>query len=184
MFRSLHMKLVMIMLLLISSLMTIVGAFLMTSVTGFYIDEFYQQIESVFGDSDPSNATFVASLRREAAEEDGAQRIQDMLEAKAGDLGLNSRTRNYYILDGETGNYLAGSEDESEFNRLQATANLLTARNSLVAGEEIVGAESDITANYMDVAIPILAGENGYIIYIYDNRGTISDLNQQLSVSC
>ena len=180
MFRSLHMKLVMIMLLLITSLMTIVGAFLMTSVTGFYIDEFYQQIESVFGDCDPSNAAFVASLRREASEEDGAQRIQDMLEAKAGDLGLNSRTRNYYILDGRTGTYLAGSEDAEEFNRLQATANLLTARNSLAEGSELVGSESDITANYMDVAIPILAGENGYIIYIYDNRGTISDLNQQL----
>ena len=49
MFRSLHMKLVLILLLLITSLMTIVGAFLMTSITGFYIDEFYQQMESVFG---------------------------------------------------------------------------------------------------------------------------------------
>ena len=100
MFRSLHMKLVLIMLLLITSLMTIVGAFLMTSITGFYINEFYQQIESVFGDKDPSNAAFVASLRREAALEDGAQQLQNMVEAKAGDLGLNSRTRNYCILDG------------------------------------------------------------------------------------
>ena len=33
MFRSLHMKLVMILVLLITSLMTVVGAFLMTSVT-------------------------------------------------------------------------------------------------------------------------------------------------------
>ena len=38
MFRSLHMKLVLIMLLLITSLMAVVGAFLMTSVTNFYID--------------------------------------------------------------------------------------------------------------------------------------------------
>ena len=50
MFRSLHMKLVLIMLLLITSLMAIVGAFLMTSITSFYIDEFYQQMESVFGE--------------------------------------------------------------------------------------------------------------------------------------
>ena len=95
MFRSLHMKLVLIMLLLITSLMTIVGAFLMTSITGFYIDEFYQQMDSVFGDTDPSNASFVGTLRREAAQEDGAQKLQEMIEAKAGDLGLNSRTRNY-----------------------------------------------------------------------------------------
>ena len=68
MFRSLHMKLVLIMLLLITSLMTVVGAFMMTSITGFYIDEFYQQVEGVFGDSDPANAAFVNSLRREAAQ--------------------------------------------------------------------------------------------------------------------
>ena len=48
MFRSLHMKLVLIMLLLITSLMTVVGAFLMTSITDFYVDAFYQQMESVF----------------------------------------------------------------------------------------------------------------------------------------
>ena len=66
MFRSLHMKLVLIMLLLITSLMAIVGAFLMTSITSFYIDEFYQQMESVFGDSSPSSGAFVSSLRQEA----------------------------------------------------------------------------------------------------------------------
>ena len=37
----LHMKLVLIMLLLVTSLMAVVGAFLMTSVTNFYIDDFY-----------------------------------------------------------------------------------------------------------------------------------------------
>ena len=47
MFRSLHMKLVLILLLLITSLMTVVGAFLMTSITDFYIDEFYQQMANL-----------------------------------------------------------------------------------------------------------------------------------------
>ena len=40
MFRSLHMKLTLILLLLITSLMAVVGAFLTTSVTSFYIDSF------------------------------------------------------------------------------------------------------------------------------------------------
>ena len=106
MFRSLHMKLVLIMLLLITSLMTIAGAIMMTSITAFYIDEFYQQMESVFGDSNPSNTPFVASLRSWAAEEN-VPKLQEMIEAKAGDLGLNSSTRNYFILDGRTGAYLA-----------------------------------------------------------------------------
>ena len=83
MFRSLHMKLVMIMLLLVTSLMAVVGAFLMTSVTNFYIDDFYEQMSEVFGES---NATFVSSLREEAAQEDGAVRLQTMLEAYSGTL--------------------------------------------------------------------------------------------------
>lgn len=180
MFRSLHMKLVLIMLLLITSLMTIVGAFLMTSITGFYIEEFYQQIEDVFGAGTPSNAAFVTSLRQEAAQEDAAMRLQNMIEAKAGDLGLNSRTRNYYILNGYTGGYLAGSDDADGFEHLQTTPNLLTARSSIAAGTDDVGAKSDITASYMDVAIPITGGDNAFIIYIYDNRDTVSDLNSQL----
>ena len=40
-FRSLHMKLVMIMVLLILSLMTVVGAFLINSVMAFYLEDFY-----------------------------------------------------------------------------------------------------------------------------------------------
>ncbi|MBR2895907.1 MAG: HAMP domain-containing protein [Oscillospiraceae bacterium] len=180
MFRSLHMKLVLILLLLITSLMTVVGAFLMTSITDFYIDEFYQQMANVFGDTIPSNAAFVSSLRQEAAQEDGAARIQDMIEAKAGDLGLNSLTRNYYILDGRTGEFLAGSDDKTGFSRLRTTPNLITARGSILAGTEEIGSRGDITADYMDVAIPIIGGENAYILYIYDNRDTVSNLNSQL----
>ena len=49
MFRSLHMKLTLILLLLITSLMAVVGTFLTTSVSSFFIDSFYQQMDSVFG---------------------------------------------------------------------------------------------------------------------------------------
>ena len=58
---------------------------------------------------------------------------QEMLEAKAGSLGIDYRTRNYFVLDGDTGSYLAGSADASELPREQ-TANLLTARNAVVQG--------------------------------------------------
>ncbi len=180
MFRSLHMKLVLIMLLLITSLMTVVGTFMMTNITGFYIDEFYQQVENVFGGSNPANAAFVNTLRREAAQPDGHQNLREIIEAKAGDLGLNSNTRNYYILDGRTGAFLGGSNDQSGLESLPTTPNLLTARAAVAAGEETVGSSSDVTANYMDVAIPIIGGENAYIIYIYDNRDTVNALNSKL----
>ena len=184
MFRSLHMKLVLIMLLLITSLMTVVGAFLMTSITDFYVDAFYQQMESVFGDSNPSNAAFVDSLRRQPAlagdVSEAVETLQDIVETRAGDLGIDSRTRNYYILDGATGQYLAGSDGQESFQRLQTTHNLLTARNSIASGSDLVGDASDITASYMDVAIHITAGDYSFIIYIYDNRDTVSELNGQL----
>ena len=180
MFRSLHMKLVLIMLLLITSLMTVVGTIMVTNITGFYIDEFYAQVEAVFGDANPANAAFVNTLRREAAQPDGVEMISRMIEAKAGDLGLNSSTRNYYILDGRTGAFLGGSDDEKGLESLQVTPNLLTARASIAGGGAAVGSESDITANYMDVAIPITGGESAYIIYIYDNRDTVNSLNSQL----
>ena len=180
MFRSLHMKLVLIMLLLITSLMTVVGTIMVTNITGFYIDEFYAQVEAVFGDANPANAAFVNTLRREAAQPDGVEMISRLIEAKAGDLGLNSSTRNYYILDGRTGAFLGGSDDEKGLESLQVTPNLLTARASIAGGGAAVGSESDITANYMDVAIPITGGESAYIIYIYDNRDTVNSLNSQL----
>ena len=173
MFRSLHMKLTMILLLLITSLMVVIAAFLTTSVSSFYIDTFYQQINAVFGEE---NEDFYASLCREAAQTDGADRVQAMLEANAGLLGIDYRTRNYYVLDG-SGSYLNGSVVlENGLLPQGTTANLLIAQN----GD--VGDESSITDEYMDVAIPIVS-DNGTvlnIIYILDNRTTVSQLNDQL----
>jgi two-component system sensor histidine kinase VicK len=55
------------------------------------------------------------------------------------------------------------------------TPNLLIALNQKEAGSE-----SDVTASYMDVAIPITRGNTSYIIYIRDNRQTVQSLNSQL----
>ena len=171
------MKLMLILLLLITSLMAVVGAFLTTSVSSFYINTFYEQITDVFGQDQQE---FVSTLRSEAAQEDGAQRLQEILKISAGELGIDYRSRNYFILDGRTGAFLGGSAGEDSLPREQ-TANLLTARNAVARGDAtLVGNESDITADYMDVAIPILAGDNAFIIYILDNKDTVSELNAQL----
>ena len=127
MFRSLHMKLTLILLLLVTSLMAVVGAFLTTSISSFYIDSFYQQISSVFSDGSDG---YVSTLRARAGEDDGAAGLRELLEVRAGSLGIDYRTRNYFILDGQTGEYIDGSADASELPREQ-TANLLTARNAV-----------------------------------------------------
>ena len=177
MFRSLHMKLTLILLLLITSLMAVVGAFLTTSVSSFYINSFYQQMDDVFG---ADRREFILSLRQAAAQDNGAEAVEEILRANAGSLGVDYRTRNYFVLDGTTGSYLGGSADASALPREQS-ANLLTARNAVVQKDETtVGDDSDITAAYMDLAIPILGGDNAFIIYILDNKETVSDLNSQL----
>ena len=170
MFRSLHMKLVMILVLLVTSLMAVVGAFLMTSVTSFYIDDFYTQMNEAFSD-----ASFYSALQTEAAQEDGVQRLQALMELYSGTLGIDSRSRNYYILDGDTGAFLAGSDEEGGA-LLDQTANILAARNGSV------GAESDLAAGYMDVAVPVTGGDSRYIIYIRDDRAAVSELNGSLLI--
>ena len=167
------MKLTMILLLLILSLMAVVGAFLTTSVSSFYINTFYQQMDDVFGQDNPD---FYPALCREAAQENGPELIQDMLAANAGLLGIDYRTRNYYVLDG-TGMFLSSS-DEKLASQPEITANILAAENGRV------GDESDISADYMDFAVPICDPEDPSavlnIVYILDNRSTVSQLNSQL----
>ena len=113
--RNIHLKLVLILVLLIVSLMVVVGAFLMNSVTGYYINEFYSQTADAFG---PDNADFVRDLQTAGEDEtDGAAMVETVLSAYEGVLGVDRRHRNYYVLDGTTGRYLAGSAPSPEIGR-------------------------------------------------------------------
>ena len=169
--RSLHLKLVLIMVLLIVSLMTVVGAFLMNSVTGYYINDFYSQMAEAFGQD---NVDFVRDLQTATPDEtDGAARMDEVLSAYRGMLGVDGRNRNYYVLDGVSGRYLAGSAEEPEYG-LAITPNITSA----LLGE--VGFDSDVTADYMDAAIPITRGGQAYVVYILDNRETARNLNSEM----
>lgn len=170
MFRSLHMKLVLIMVLLIISLMTVVGAFLMNAVVRYYLDDFNTRMSSMFSAQD----LYEDLTNPYEGEEDGVAGLQDVLRANMGELGVDGRTRYYFILDGTTGAYLAGSDDQLG-QSLDKSPNVLRA---LATGEPAT--DSDITADFMDVAIPITRGEVPYIIQIYDNRQTVTELNSSI----
>ena len=172
MLRSLHMKLVMIMVLLILSLMTVVGTFLINSVMAFYLEDFYTQMSRVFDQNMALSRNLETAV---SAEEDGAQAILDIMDAYSGELGLDGRSRTLYILDGETGAYLAGTDEEEGRNLEYDSPNLTRA---LVEREE--GAEANSAADYMDVALPITRGEDSYIIYILDNKTTVNSLISQI----
>lgn len=172
MLRSLHMKLVMIMVLLILSLMMVVGSFLINSVTAFYLEDFYTQMAEVF-----QNPDLAADLTTKTeGEEDGAAMIDQVLNAYVGELGVNGRSRKLYILD-RNGVCLRGNEGDTR--PLRYTPNLTFALTTGLENGE-AGDESSLAEDYMDVAIPIRRGGEDYIIYILDNKTTATALTDQL----
>ena len=172
MLRSLHIKLVLIMILLVVCLMTIAGAFLVNSVNRFYLNEFYTQMVEVFS----QDTEFIRDLvTAREGETDGVQAIDEILVAKMRPLGVDGKNRNYYLLDGDTGQILSSSDDDAGDTLEEITPNLLIALN-----EKREGDESDLTASYMDLALPISRGEEDYVIYILDQRATVRELNNQL----
>lgn len=163
MFRSLHTKLVLILVLLIVSVMAVIGTFLINSVSTFYLDSFYEQIQNTF------SADLLRSMQQAAAEAQAAG-LQTILDAHKSGLGIDDY-RNYYILDGE-GNFLAGS-NETLAGALTRTSNIIAA----MAGG--TGSRSSVSDSIMDIAIPLDQDDDGtvdYIVYLTDDKREISDL--------
>ncbi|MBC5724439.1 HAMP domain-containing protein [Agathobaculum sp. NSJ-28] len=164
MFRSLHMKLVLILVLMIVSVMAVVGTFLINSVSTFYIDSFYEDMQNVFNQTD-----VMQSL--ENAAQAGTTDIQTVVDSYEGQLGIDNY-RTYYILDSQ-GRVLASSNAlrEASFTR---TSNVIAA----MAGE--TGTRSSVADSVMDVAVPIRAGDGDqvdYIVYIADDKREVSDMS-------
>ncbi len=165
--KSLYTKLVLIMLVLIMSLMAVVGAFLVNEIRAFYLEDFYQQMKTVFETPE------LAVLLYSAADGTNApSRMADVLKTYSGQLGIDSSSRNYYILNGETGAVLLGSAPEMD--NLSITTNIVTAIN----GSE--GYMSNHSASYMDVALPFSGKTAKYIVYIKDNKSDVQSLTQSI----
>ena len=164
--RSLYTKLVLIILFLIIALTAVTGVFLTRGVRSYYLNEFYARMQEVFADEE------LASGLRSAAEAGDPDNMAEVLGAYTGRLGIDTGTRNYHILSGDTGRWLAGSTTPE--NGIAITPNIISA----LSGEN--GYASDPTADYMDVALPIEGGSTGYIVYVIDNRATMQSLNSQL----
>lgn len=163
--KSLYTKLVLIMLLIILSLMSVVGAFLTNEIRSFYLDDFYEKMKTVFEDQGLANGLYSA-----ADSSDASKHMAEIVQTYSGHLGIDSRSRNYYILNGDTGAVLEGSGSED----LAITPNITTA----ISGEE--GYISVQSADYMDVAIPISGSTGNYIVYIIDNKSSVRELSSAM----
>ena len=165
MFRSLHRKLVLVLVLLIVSVMAVVGTFLINSVTSYHIREFRSQMSSVF------TSEFILTLEQNA---DDHGTLRGMIEAYSASLGIDEY-RCFYVLDGRTGAYLSGSDDDYGA-KLQMTPNILTA----MTGQ--VGQTTETLGEYFDVAVPI-RDEQGTVLFVVgvlDDKSELQELNWNL----
>ena len=165
MFRSLYLKLVLIMSLLMLSIMAVVGTFLISNVAVYHLDEFSDQMATMF-----KNEEFVSRLRIAVSE--GADSLREVLETYSGNLGIDPNNRNFYILDAKSGLRLIGSDGENE-NASILLPNILATMNGKI------GDNRSITASYIDIAIPISSSAdsepNLSFIFVISSSATGAD---------
>ncbi len=155
MYKNLHYKIILIFVIFTITLMTAIGAILVSSAYSFYNKDFLEQMDAAF---DP-NGSLCPELRYVLGSDGFAERQKEILRAYSGQLGIDS-SRNYYILD-ENGAFLAGS-DSKLGEELEKTENMISA----IAGRR--GTEKHFWTDYIDYAVPLSSGDAECIIYIKD----------------
>ena len=163
MFKSLYFKIVLILLIFIVAVMCAVAAILINGVSGYFTNQFGDQMEECFGED-----TILYSELREAAESTSqGAKMKEILSSYGSILGIDAY-RNYYVLD-EYGKLLTGS-DTLLGGKLQITPNMLAAMDNRYDNRIFSGTE------YADWAVPFEKGE--VIVYIKDSLEEVRQLNQ------
>ena len=172
MFRTIHIKLVGIFILLIVSLMAVTGSFMITSIVQLYLDEFEETMTAAFND----NGEFVGALRSAAATGDPAA-LKNVLRGYSGILGIDLAQRHFYVLDAKTGAYLAGSDDA------RGAAIDVTAPNIIKALSGGHGFQRQFAGRFMDCAVRFEEGGQAFIVYIRDEkRGLMEQTSEMLLI--
>lgn len=163
MFKSLYFKIVLILLVFIVAVMCAVSAILMNGVSGYFADQFSEQMTECFGED-----TILYQELSEAVKEEGdTNRMKEILSSYGSILGIDAY-RNYYVLDGY-GTMLTGSDTQLG-ETLEITPNLLSAINGRNDNRIISSAE------YADWALPFADGDR--IVYVKDSLEEVRQLNQ------
>ncbi|SHH64585.1 HAMP domain-containing protein [Sporobacter termitidis DSM 10068] len=171
--KSLRWKFVVVMLLLILFLMTVVCVFLIQGVQRFYTEQFFEQMRAEFTDEHT-----YSDLEKALDDPDPVGQLKDVVSGHAGKLGVDTGTRNFYILN-DAGKVLFTTDADKAADanaQIEITPNILKALN----GDRVFTGTSN--GSYMDVAVPVLdqSGAVAYIVYIRDNKQTVRDLSGEL----
>ena len=165
MLKSLQMKLVLILMLLVIAVMAVVGTFLINSVTAYNIAEFQNQVANFFQHHSEE-------LEQRAEGDQPVESMEEMLKSYTRALGL-SNSRNFYIVDGETGQFVGSSEEREDAGGAQEPFTDLTPNMITAMGGE-VGQQINALSPYFDVAMPLDGGR--YVFAVVDNKTELNDL--------
>lgn len=160
MFRSLNVKLVLTLVVIVVSVMSVVGVFLLNNVNVFYADDFLNQMNGAFSER------LVEQLTDCFEHEDFSSAQRDILIAYSVNFSFDNY-RNFYVLDMD-GNILESSASDTE--KLPKTHNLLSAMNRK-------NGENNVSGNrFFDYAYYIASEKGESIIYVYDDLTRMKSL--------
>ena len=167
MYKNLHFKIILILVIFTVTLMSVIGAVLVGSAFSFYSDDFFSQMETAFDE----DSTLTAELLAAFADEDFAVRQSETLRAYSGVLGID-KYRDFYVLDGN-GDYRYGS-DSSDGEDLEKTPNLIAA----MSGKS--GTKRWLWTSYIDYALYLESGERQTIVYVKDTQEDVRSLSAMI----
>lgn len=167
MLKSIQWKIVAMFLLVILSVTTVIGSFLMINIVDMYNNEFSVMMERVFTDE------YVSQLESNAAQENGLTKVSDMMSSYIGLLGIDTY-RFYCILDAKSGAVLESSDELRSIN-LEKSDNIILA----MTGQN--GNKSNTEKKYMDYAVCVkVNSEPTYIIYVKDTKDEMQSAVQNV----
>ena len=169
MYRGLYFKIILILVIFTLIVMSVVGAVLISSVLGYYNDQFAACMTQNFGEDAQLRQYLVAAMTD--ADGDFAAKQKSILASYASRLGIDDY-RNYYILDAG-GNFLDGS-DTAGGEALAETPNLVAAMNGQLGDADTAGSD------YADYALPLTVGDASCIIYLRDTQDELHEINWML----
>lgn len=169
MYRGLYFKIILILVIFTLIVMSVVGAVLISSVLGYYNDQFAACMTQNFGEDAQLRQYLVAAMTD--ADSDFAAKQKSILASYASRLGIDDY-RNYYILDAD-GNFLDGS-DTAGGEALAETPNLVAAMNGQLGDANTAGSD------YADYALPLTVGDASCIIYLRDTQDELHEINWML----
>ncbi|MBE7053855.1 MAG: cell wall metabolism sensor histidine kinase WalK [Ruminococcaceae bacterium] len=163
---SISYKVVLMFVLLTISIIIVIGTFMINRIDNFYHEEFESLMNNVFSEE------YVGRLNKNL-EDGNVEQVMTSINTYSGQMGIDSY-RNYYILDGKSGNAITGTNPELA-KTLDMSPNIISALNGKI------GDRTEASMGYMDFAVPLKNGNNiEYIVYVKDSKEEVNSIVQNI----